>query len=146
MSKKLGWLILIITFLSMTALLIIPESSSKNTSNNEENSIIDNINKNNTTKENIIGNYKVQEDKKSILNINEDGTYEIHINVCEGYLEVSGEYEIIDKKLKLLNESKFEKYPSLYENYEFSFTIIDDDTLRLDEDLVCLFQNTLFER
>ena len=34
----------------------------------------------------------------------------------------------------------------LKENEEFHFSIIDDNTIKLEEDLECLFRETLFEK
>lgn len=149
MSKKFELLILIIALLSILLLFFMTNNtffkkdSKLDDINNTE---INNIDKSILQKSDIIGIYKVKDDKKSILDLKENGEYELHINMCEGYLKVTGNYEIVDKKLKLLNDTDFENYPSLKENYEFSFTVIDSDAIRLDEDLICLFQNTLFER
>jgi len=99
-----------------------------------------------TEKINIIGTYNVKDDKKSKLIIKEEGKYELSINVCEKYLNLFGTYEIADKKLKLLNHENNFGYYTIDGNTELSFTVIDENTIRLDEDLECLFQNTVFER
>ena len=95
---------------------------------------------------NIIGTYSVKDDIKSRLIIEEEGKYTININVCEKYIELSGNYEIADKKLKLINYGEKLNYDTLDNNFELSFTIIDENKIRLDEDLECVIQNTVFER
>lgn len=95
---------------------------------------------------NTLGEYTVKDDKKSRLIIKDNGEYTFFINACNSYLEVSGKYILADKKLKLINDSAFIGYTTLEGNTEFSFTVIDDDMIRLDEDLECLYQNTLFEK
>lgn len=148
MGKKLEKIILALTIFSLV-IIILGISSDNLHYKDEDNDIpndIDNVDKNLNNKINVIGEYQVKDDKNSILHLKENGLYEIHINVCEGYLKTTGKYEIADKKLRLLNETNFDNYPSLVDNSEFSFTIIDDNTIRLDEDLGCLFQNTLFEK
>lgn len=97
-------------------------------------------------KVNTLGEYTVKDDKKSRLIIKDNGEYTFFINACNSYLEVRGKYVLADKKLKLINDSAFIGYTTLEGNTEFSFTVIDDDMIRLDEDLECLYQNTLFEK
>jgi hypothetical protein len=80
------------------------------------------------------------------LALNEDGTYSLNINICEGYLELEGVYELRDKNLYLINRTSYEDYPNLYDNEEFHFTLLDDNSVRLEEDLVCLFRETVFEK
>lgn len=94
----------------------------------------------------IFGTYIVKEDKTSKLVFKENGEYELTVNLCNGYLDISGTYEKASNKIRLKNNNDYEDYPSLVGNTEFSLTIIDENTIRLDEDLVCLFQNTLFEK
>ena len=89
-------------------------------------------------KTNTLGEYTVKDDKKSKLIIKDNGEYIFFINACNSYLEVSGKY--------ILADSAFIGYTTLEGNTEFSFTVIDDDMIRLDEDLECLYQNTLFEK
>ncbi len=95
-------------------------------------------------KENLIGTYIVQDDKFSKLDIKKDGSYALTINVCEKYLELAGRYEIRDTKLKLINYEY--SYDDLNGNEELTFSIIDDKTLKADESLVCVPQETLFEK
>ncbi len=95
---------------------------------------------------NIFGIYKVSKDKKSYLNLNDKGEYELSVNVCNGYLKLKGHYERVNNKLKLINTSNNKEYNTLKDNSEISFIIIDDNTIMLNEDLECLIQGTLFER
>lgn len=145
-SKATGILAIILIVLGVY--FALTETKEQKSDNKNPSNI--NIDKNNQENENekinILGNYVVKDDKNSRLIIKENGEYELHINLCHGYLETSGTYETSNDKLRLLNEEIYEEYPTLYENKEFSFTIIDENTIRLDEDLVCLFQNTLFEK
>ncbi len=94
----------------------------------------------------VTGTFTVKDDKNSKLLLNEDGTYSLNINICEGYLELQGVYELRDKNIYLVNRTCYEEYPNLYENEEFHFTVLDDNTVKLEEDLVCLFRDTLFEK
>ena len=94
----------------------------------------------------VTGTYLVKSDKNSKLLLNDDGTYSLNINICEGYLELKGVYELRDKNLYLINRTSYEDYPNLTDNEEFHFTVLDDGSVRLDEDLVCLFRETLFEK
>lgn len=94
----------------------------------------------------VTGTFTVKDDKNSKLLLNEDGTYSLNINICEGYLELQGVYELRDKNLYLINRTSYEEFPNLYENEEFHFTVLDDETVKLEEDLVCLFRDTLFEK
>ncbi len=100
----------------------------------------------NLTVDELNGVYSVKGDKNSKLLLNENGTYSLNINICEGYLELQGVYEIRDKNLYLINRTSYEDYPNLNNNEEFHFTILDDNTVKLEEDLVCLFRETLFEK
>ena len=100
----------------------------------------------NLTIADISGSYEVKKDKGSKLQLNDDGTYNFNLNICDGYLELSGVYEIRDKKLYLINRVSYEDYENLKENEEFHFSIIDDNTIKLEEDLECLFRETLFEK
>lgn len=114
---------------------------------NNKNLYNENINRNNQSKSfDIIGEFVVKDDKNSKLIIKDNGEYELNINLCNGYLTTTGKYELVENKLRLLNEKVYNEYPSLKDNYEFSLSVVDDNTLRLEEDLVCLFQKTLFER
>jgi hypothetical protein len=94
----------------------------------------------------VTGTFTVKDDKNSKLLLNEDGTYSLNINICEGYLELQGVYELRDKNIYLINRTSYEEFPNLYENEEFHFTVLDDNTVKLEEDLVCLFRDTLFEK
>lgn len=114
------------------------------TNNEKENN--DALDRNLPVKVNTLGEYTVKDDRKSRLIIKDNGEYIFFINACNSYLEVSGKYTLADKKLKLINDSAFIGYTTLEGNTEFSFTVIDDDMIRLDEDLECLYQNTLFEK
>lgn len=147
--RKFFYLMLVLALCSLVILWCVENSNEEEDVNNttsdvptEENS----PDKNMPEKKDITGTYIVKNDKKSLLVIKDNGQYELNINVCEGYLKIVGNYEVADKKLRLLNDTDYENYENIYKNREFSFTILDDNTIRLDEDLVCLFQNTLFER
>ena len=94
----------------------------------------------------VTGMYTVKKDKNSRLLLNENGTYNFNINVCDGYLELTGQYEVRDKNIYLINKVIYEDYPSLKDNEEFHLSIIDENTIELEEDLVCLFGETLFEK
>jgi len=95
---------------------------------------------------NVIGTYKVKKDKNSKLIIKEDGEYELSINLCSGYLVINGKYEQIDNNLRLINDMNYDEYENLKNNKEISLTIIDENTIRLEEELECLRQKTLFEK
>lgn len=95
-------------------------------------------------KNELVGSYKVKDDKASSLIINEDGSYILIINVCEKYLELNGTYNIRDTKLKLSNTNY--SYEDLNGNEELTFTIIDGKTLKAEESLVCTPQESLFEK
>ena len=95
-------------------------------------------------KNDLIGTYVVKKDKSSKLELRDDGTYYLNINVCENYLLLTGKYEIRDSKLKLYNSDY--SYDDLNGNDELTFTILDDKTIKSDESLVCTIQETLFER
>jgi hypothetical protein len=95
-------------------------------------------------KNKLIGTYVVQEDKLTKLDINEDGSYALTINVCEKYIELFGNYEIRDTKIKLINSNY--SYDDLNGNEELTFLIVDDNTLKAEESLVCVPQETLFEK
>ena len=95
-------------------------------------------------KKDLLGTFKVKDDKHVALTLEENGTYSLSINVCEKYLLLSGNYELRDSKLVLKNTN--EEYNDLIENTELSFTIVDDHTITSDESLVCTTQKTLFEK
>ena len=95
-------------------------------------------------KQDLLGTYKVKNDKNVNLTLNDNGTYSLTINVCEKYLFLSGIYELRDSKLILKNETS--GYEDIDGNKELSFTIIDEHTISSDESLVCTMQKTLFEK
>ncbi len=113
---------------------------STNLSNNSRNMTRD------VTVDEISGLYVVKKDKDSRLQLNKDGTYSLNINICDGYLELQGVYELRDKKLYLINRVSYDDYENLKENEELHFTMVDENTIRLEEDLVCVFRETLFEK
>ena len=94
----------------------------------------------------VTGVYTVKKDKNSRVLLNDDGTYSLNLNVCDGYLELNGQYEVRDKNIYLINRNNYEDYPSLTNNEELHFEIVDEKTIELEEDLVCLFGETLFEK
>lgn len=148
MEKKFVLVLLGVAVLSVFLLFVahnqvIIEMEPVTNNENREDDIPD---RNLPIKVNTLGEYVVKNDKMSRLIIKDNGEYTFFINVCDSYLEVSGKYVLADKKLKLVNDTSFIGYPTLEENEEFSFTVIDDDMIRLDEDLECLYQNTLFEK
>ena len=57
----------------------------------------------------------------------------------------TGKYELMDSKLKLYNESNL-MYEDLAGNMELSFTIVNDNTIKSLEKLVCTEEGTLFEK
>lgn len=95
-------------------------------------------------KNDLTGTYLVKKDKNSKLELRNDGTYYLNINVCENYLLITGKYEIRDSKIILYNTNY--SYDDLNGNDELTFTILDDKTIKSDESLVCTIQETLFER
>lgn len=95
-------------------------------------------------KNDLLGTYTVKGDKNSNISLNNDGTYSLTINVCEKYLTLKGEYELADTKLKLKNNNYL--YDDLDGNEELYFTIVDGNTIKSDESLVCTTQETLFEK
>ena len=40
----------------------------------------------------VTGTFTVKDDKNSKLLLNDDGTYSLNINICDGYLELQGVY------------------------------------------------------
>ncbi len=104
-----------------------------------------NMNKN-LTVEDVSGSYEVKKDKNSKLVLIEDGTYSLNLNICGGYLELQGVYEIRDKHLYLLNRVMYDDFEDLKDNEEIKFTIVDENTVKLEEDLECVFRETLFEK
>ena len=98
------------------------------------------------TIDDVSGIYEVKKDKNSRLQLNEDGTYNLNLNICNGYLELSGVYEIRDSNLFLINRVSYDDYENLKDNEEFHFSIQDESTLQLEEDLECIFRETLFEK
>lgn len=95
-------------------------------------------------KKDLLGTYIVKNDKNAKLTLYNDGTYSLYINVCEKYLNITGTYELTDTKLKLKNSAN--SYQDLEGNEELSFTIVDENTIKSDESLVCTVQETLFEK
>lgn len=95
-------------------------------------------------KQDLLGTYKVKNDKNVKLTLSDNGTYSLTINVCEKYLLLSGTYELRNSKLILKNANT--SYEDLIGNEELSFTIIDDHMINSDESLVCTSQKTLFEK
>ena len=95
-------------------------------------------------KQDLLGTFKVKNDKHVNLILNDNGLYTLYINVCDNYLLLSGNYELRDSKLILKNNSSL--YDDLINNEELSFTIIDNNTISSDESLVCTTQKTLFEK
>lgn len=95
-------------------------------------------------KNDLLGTYTVKNDKNTKLTLKNDGTYSLTINVCEKYLLLTGTYELRDSKLSLKNNSDY--HDNLKGNEELSFTIIDENSIKSDEALVCTVQETLFEK
>ena len=95
-------------------------------------------------KNDLLGTFIVKNDKNTKLTLKNDGTYSLYINVCEKYLHLTGKYELTDTKLKLKNSAS--SYEDLEANEELSFTIVDRNTIKSDESLVCTVQETLFEK
>jgi hypothetical protein len=95
-------------------------------------------------KQDLLGTYTVKDDKHVKLILNDNGTYNLAINVCNDYLTLSGSYELRDSKLILKNTN--ELYDDLIGNEELSFTIKDDKSIISDESLICTVQETLFEK
>lgn len=130
-------------------LLIILVFFFVNISNNDGANLRNNSKRNmnkNLTVEDVSGSYEVKKDKNSKLELIEDGTYSLNLNICGGYLELQGVYEIRDKHLYLLNKVKYEDFEDLKDNEEIKFTIVDENTIKLEEDLECVFRETLFEK
>lgn len=98
------------------------------------------------TKTTLLGTYTNKENKNINLTLKEDGTYTLNINVCEGYLSLTGNYVIANTRLKLINNKTNSNYETLNNNAEFSFTINNENEIVLDESLVCTEQLTKFER
>ena len=133
---------LIIFFLSTNVFSLqtfIGNSDFENDVNNVGN--IKNIPK----KNDLIGTYIVKKDKQSNISLKEDGTYTLTINACDNYLLLTGKYELMDSKLRLYNESNL-MYEDLAGNMELSFTIVNDNTIKSLEKLVCTEEGTLFEK
>ena len=92
----------------------------------------------------LLGTYIVKDDKNVKLTLNNDGTYELTISVCEKYITLNGRYELTDTRLKLKNTAN--SYDDLEGNEELSFTIMGDNLIKSDESLICTVQGTLFEK
>jgi len=107
---------------------------------------IDNGYVRNVVADDVTGSYSVKDDSNSKLLLNEDGTYSLNLNICSGYLELKGVYELRDKNIYLINRTSYEDYENLRENEEFHFLVVDDNTIKLDENLECELQGTLFEK
>ena len=133
-----GLLLLVVT---VFVLITLSGEGNVNLRNNASSGIIRKLKDTDVT-----GMYNVKKDKNSHLQLNSDGTYNLNLNACDGYLELDGVYEVRDSNVYLLNKSSYEDYPSLKDNEEFHFTLLNENTLELEEDLVCLFGETLFEK
>jgi len=96
------------------------------------------------TIETIPGMYIVEDDKNSFLNLNDDGTYLLSINICQGYLELKGIYEIRTDKLVLINRNKYPDYENLKDNEEITFSKIDNNFI-LEEDIECIERGKVFK-
>ena len=94
---------------------------------------------------NVVGVYRAKKDSKSFLELKNDGSYVLNINSCDGYLQLSGIYEIRDTSLVLINRNSFPDYETLINNDELMFTILDGDFI-LEEDLVCAYKGTSFAK
>lgn len=97
------------------------------------------------TLDTVTGKYIADNDKAVYLYLDEEGTYILNINVCNGYLELDGIYELRNDKLVLINKNKFPDYENLMDNDEIHLSKIDD-VFTLNEDLVCTPQNTSFKK
>ena len=97
------------------------------------------------TLESVTGKYIANSDKTAYLYLNDEGTYLLNINVCQGYLELSGIYELRNDKLVLINKNKYPDYENLIDNDEIFLSKIDDVFI-LNEDLVCTPQETSFKK
>ncbi len=97
------------------------------------------------TLDTVTGKYVADADKSSYLYLDEEGTYLLNLNVCNGYLELDGIYELRNDKLVLINKNKFPDYENLTDNDEIHFSKIDDVFI-LNEDLVCIPQDTSFKK
>ena len=128
-------IILVFFFVNLTS------DDSANLRNNSKKNVSRNL-----TVEDVSGSYEVKKDKGSKLQLNEDGTYNLNLNICGGYLELQGVYEIRDKNLYLINRVEYDEFDNLKDNEEFHFSIVDQNTVKLEEDLVCVFRETLFEK
>ena len=95
-------------------------------------------------KKDLLGTYRVKNDKSVTLSLNDNGTYNLTINVCHNYILLTGTYELRNTKLVLNNNSSY--HDDLLGNEELSFTIIDNNQIRLEESLVCTSEKTLFEK
>ncbi len=106
---------------------------------------VNTVNKRSFSDTKLHGDYRVKDDMNTYLKLRDDFTYELSISSCEGHIKLEGTYEIFSDNLKLINTNSFSEYDTLNENEELSFTIINNKSLKLDEDLICVFSETLFE-
>ena len=97
------------------------------------------------TLESATGKYVSVTDKAAYLYLDEEGTYLLNVNVCNGYLELDGIYELRNDKLVLINKNKYPDYENLKDNDEINLSKIDD-VFVLNEDLVCTPQDTSFKK
>ncbi len=92
----------------------------------------------------VPGMYIVENDKNAFLSLNDDGTYYLNVNICQGYLELRGIYEVRTDKLVLINRNKYPDYESLKNNEEINFSKIDNKFI-LEEDIECMNRGTVFK-
>ena len=128
---------------AFTAVNVKSLQTNTNLTNNDDNFTIQAL-VNVPKKKDLLGTFRVKEDKHATLTLEDNGTYSLYINVCNNYLLLSGSYELRDSKLILKNTN--ESYADLIGNNELSFTIVDDHSISSDESLVCTAQKTLFEK
>ena len=114
-------------------------------SNNSVNKVLENS-INEVKKITYYGKYIIKSDKNSFLVLNEDGSYFLNVNRCDGYIALEGSFYVRDKKLILDNKNYISDIDNLNNNSEIALTIEKENTIKLDEDIACLYQGVLFEK
>lgn len=154
MNKKLIIIIsgLVITIILLVLLIIgINKTSNKTDSdqNPSDNQVDVDKPDTNNEEEIITGIFKQQTDvTASILNLNEDMSFKMGINLCEAIADIVGTYEVKDNIITLTFEK--EQYIGFDgdTNTEYQFEIVDNNNLKfISYNVACgPFQNEIYKR
>lgn len=83
-------------------------------------------------------------DQFTILEINDNGTYKLKLNLCEGVYEYQGNYKIKDDVLVLNNINNTCSGFTNCEKKEFTLYIMNSKILNFNEEVACLGKNSKF--